>query len=118
MADVVVDGLEVVEVEEEDGVQADTRSGPSGDRVLEPVEQQVAVGESRQRVVERLAPQFVDEPVVLEGHRRFGGERPAFATCSGVEEVGCAEVASMAPSTRPLATSGIIIIDRWPIEWR
>ena len=63
--------------------------GPAArDGVLEPVEEQVAVGEPGQRVVERLAAQLVDQPVVLEGHRRFGGERRRLRDVPTVEEVG------------------------------
>ena len=31
---------------------------------------------------------------------------------------GRRDVASIAPSARPLATSGSVAIDRWPIDWR
>ena len=59
VAGAVVDGLEVVEVHEEDGDRAAAAVG-AGQRVVEPVGEQRAVGQAGERVVEgvvlRAAP--------------------------------------------------------------
>ena len=64
VAEAVVDGLEVVEVDEHD---ADRRASATRahDRVLDAVGEQRAVGEARDRVVERLVRELVLERLAL-----------------------------------------------------
>ncbi len=56
----VVDVLEVVEVDEQDGQRVAPPPRP-GERVVEPVGEQGAIGQTRERVVEGLVPEFVLE---------------------------------------------------------
>ena len=61
MAEAVVDRLEVVEVDEQDGQPAAAPRCGSDERVLEAVDEQRPVGEPGQRVVERLVAELVLE---------------------------------------------------------
>ena len=58
MAEAVVDRLEVVEVDEEDGAEV---AGPAAavEGVLDPVAEQAAVGEAGERIVERLVAELL-----------------------------------------------------------
>ena len=60
VAEAVVDGLEVVEVDEQHR-QRPAEAAACAQRVLDAVEEQGAVGEAGQRVVERLVAQLVLE---------------------------------------------------------
>ena len=64
VAERVVDVLEVVEVEEHHG---DVPLGPTreGERVLDAIAEQIAVGQLRQRVVKRQLAQLLFEPLAL-----------------------------------------------------
>ncbi len=84
MAEAVVHGLEVVEVEEQDGDRC-AGAGAPGQGVLDPVREQAAVGQPGQAVMERLVAQFLHEAGVVEGHRGFVGERPGEAEPALVE---------------------------------
>ena len=64
VAEAVVDGLEVVEVDEQHGELAAVALEPRR-RVVDAVAEQRLVGEAGQRVVERLVGQLVLEPAVL-----------------------------------------------------
>ncbi len=66
MAEVVVDHLETVDVAEKD---RDLVAGALGlqECVVEMVEQQPAVGQARQRVLERVARQLLLERLALGG---------------------------------------------------
>ena len=58
VAEAVVDRLEVVDVDQHDRQAGLGRAAEAIDRVLDPVEQQRPVGETGQRVVQRLVAQF------------------------------------------------------------
>ena len=68
MAERVVDGLEAVEVEEEHrGAAARPAPARAAQRLLEPVEEQRAVGQAGERVVQRVVLEALDRAAVVDG---------------------------------------------------
>ncbi len=70
VAQAVVDGLEVVDVDEEDG-EAVVAPGEPGQRERQPVLEERAVGEPRQTVVEGLVAELLLQPLAV-GHVAAG----------------------------------------------
>ena len=64
MAEAVVDGLEVVEVDEEHGDEVPPPR-PALERVRDPLREERAVRETRERVVERLVRELLLERTAL-----------------------------------------------------
>jgi hypothetical protein len=104
VAEAVVDALEVVQVDEEDGHGAAPTPGSSQGRG-EPVEQQPAVGQPGEGVVQRLVPQTLrSQPLggdVGEGHQRARGavdlHGGAGQAAPPVDEVGGHQPAVVVP---------------------
>ena len=75
VAQAVVDDLELVEIDEEDG---ERRAGPlrAGQRVRQAVEEERPVGQPGERVVQRLVAQVVDGALAADGAAEDTGQRP------------------------------------------
>ena len=74
VADALVDDLEAVEVEQHDRDRLGVVGVGRGERMADPVGQQLAVGEACRRVVERAALGGIEQPRIVEGDRRELGE--------------------------------------------
>ena len=74
VADALVDDLEAVEVQQHDRDRLGVIGIGRGERVADPVGQQLAVGETGRRVVERATQRGIEQPRIVEGDRRELGE--------------------------------------------
>ena len=71
----VVDLFEPVEVDEQRGAVDAAPAGP-GEHLLDPVQDEGAVGEPGERIVECLVPDALEQPGVADRDRRLAGEAP------------------------------------------
>src|SRR2546423_9067466 len=76
MAQGVVHGLEVVEIDEEDGEEWAGRAPEPRDAVPDSVKEKRAVGETGERVVQRALMELLIQTPVLDRHRRLERETP------------------------------------------
>ena len=74
VADALVDDLEAVEVQQDDRDRVGVVGVGRGQRMRDPVGQQLPVGETGRRVVERAALGRIEQPRIVEGDRRELGE--------------------------------------------
>ena len=119
VAERVVEDLEVVEVDEQHRERPPSRPLAALEGLVDAVPEQDPVREPGQPVVQRLVADLVVEAGVLEGHRGLAREHRRELDGAGVERAAPlgGQLDQSRPSV-PAATSGTIVIVRWPIERR
>ena len=90
MSEAVVDELEVVQVNEEDGHRPRV-AVVAQHRLFEPIQQQGAVRQSSERVMEGHSGQLLGSTGVFEGERDALGDQLEVRAILGAEHIGALE---------------------------
>ena len=101
MTERVVEALEVVEVDEEDGEWPPVPTAAAVERPPDSIPEQGPVGEARQAVMERLVPDGVVEAGVLESHGGLAGEHLRHLDVARTERARTVRRHLQSPDRRP-----------------